>query len=144
MLLKLKRSQKTVLGQLRAGVVYEFNMKDSRHKAVAESLVDRGMAERTSRKEIDAADSLAREKALVADGSEGTPMRSAIGNDPAIKAQEQAKADAKAAAEAKADAAVKEKAEADAKAKAEAKADAAAKEKAEADAKKDTDGGAKK
>jgi|GEM_PF-3529280 len=105
MLLKMKRTQKTVLGTLRMGVPYSFDMAKPAHKKVADDLIKRGMAEKTTKAALDKAleDDAAKQAAALADASEGKPVPSAVGERLAAKAAEEAEANAKAAEEAKAE-----------------------------------------
>ena len=104
MLLKMKRTQKTVLGTLRMGLPYSFDMAKPAQKKVADDLIKRGMAEKTTKAALDKAleDDAAKQAAALADASEGKPVPSAVGERLAAKAAEEAEANAKAAAEAKA------------------------------------------
>ncbi len=52
MLLKLKRTQRTAIGVLQAGVAYDFDPKKPGQKNVAESLLARGMAEKTTPEKV--------------------------------------------------------------------------------------------
>lgn len=94
MLLRLKRTQKTALGLLRAGVPYAFDPANPAQKAVADRLLAQKLADKLTRKQLDTEleDEIARQAAAQADAAEGTRHRSALAEP----------ADAKAAAEAKA------------------------------------------
>ncbi|WP_417723961.1 hypothetical protein [Salipiger sp.] len=131
MLLKMKRTQKTMLGLLRLDVAYRFDMSDRRHKTVADHLLKRGRAEETTAAAVKraAVDHEARELAALADLAEGRALPSAISEILAIKVAEERERSAKAATDkAAADKAAAEKAAAD-----KAAADKAAAEKAAAD-----------
>ena len=60
MLLKLKRTQKTMIGRLLMGETYRFDKNNPKQKEVAASLLKRSMAE-----EVDAKQDLAKVKSLV-------------------------------------------------------------------------------
>lgn len=112
MLLKMNRTQKTEIGTLRMGVAYSFDMAKPAHARVANSLLERKMAEKTTKAAIDKAleDDAAKQAAALADGADGRTGTSAIGEALAVKAAEEAEAKAKAEAEAKAAAEAAEKA----------------------------------
>lgn len=55
MLLKMKRTQKTAFGHLRAGVAYRFDKKTSGHSACVRDLLDRGMAGEVTEEDLKAA-----------------------------------------------------------------------------------------
>lgn len=63
MLLKLKRTQKTMIGRLLMGETYRFDKNNPKQKEVAASLLKRSMAEEVDAKQY--AEDLAKVKSLV-------------------------------------------------------------------------------
>lgn len=80
MLLKLKRTQKTAIGMLRAGVAYTFDEDDPAHMAVADRLLERGLAKKTTKKALsdEATEIAARQAAELADAQDSKSIPSAI------------------------------------------------------------------
>ncbi|MEN9062851.1 MULTISPECIES: hypothetical protein [Ponticoccus] len=112
MLLRLKRTQTTAIGRLQAATPYAFDMKDSRHAAVANALLKRGMAEKLTKADLDVAgaDPAALQRAMQAATSDGRGIAPALAERAAILEQEVAErlarndaAKAKAPAAGKAD-----------------------------------------
>jgi len=88
MLLKLKRTQKTMIGRLLMGETYRFDKNNPKQKEVAASLLKRSMAEEVDAKQH--AEDLAKVKSLVSPDQAGAEKAAAA---------EKAVADTKAAAE---------------------------------------------
>ncbi|MGY9046068.1 hypothetical protein P775_14225 [Puniceibacterium antarcticum] len=101
MLLKLNRTQTTALGQLRANVIYDFDMRKRRHKEVADTLSARKFAAPATKKDLEAqkGDLAARQAAAMAKGGALSP---ALCEALLIEEQEAAEAKGKKAAAAKA------------------------------------------
>ena len=114
MLLKLKRTQKTMIGRLLMGETYRFDKNNPKQKEVAASLLKRSMAEEVDAKQH--AEDLAKVKSLV------SPDQAAADKAAADKAA----ADKAAADKAAADKAAADKAAADKDAADKAAADKAA------------------
>lgn len=92
MLIKMLRTQRTAFGMLHANVAYEIEAKTPDKKKSLAALLDRGFAEKTTQKALDAAKAEAEAKAGAAAEAEA-------------QAKEEDEAKAKAEAEAKAKAA---------------------------------------
>jgi hypothetical protein len=87
MLLKLKRTQKTMIGRLLMGETYRFDKNNPKQKEVAASLLKRSMAE-----EVDAtqhAEDLAKVKSLVSPDQAGAEKAAAaekpVADKPAVE-----------------------------------------------------------
>lgn len=117
MYLKLKRTQKTKIGRLAAGVSYFFDPAKPGHTEVAESLLNRKMAVKTSKAAIEkeAKDAEAQARAHAAGETGGVGVAPAVVERAAVLAQEVEEAAKKKAADdkAKAEKAAAEKAKAE-------------------------------
>ncbi|MFQ6550497.1 hypothetical protein AADZ90_021350 [Aestuariibius sp. 2305UL40-4] len=81
MLLKLNRSQKTELGLLRSGVAYKFDPRDPRHDEVAERLLEKKFAEKTTNKKLAAEAVELEAQAAEGEGNEGEGEGDGTGGD---------------------------------------------------------------
>jgi hypothetical protein len=87
MLLKLKRTQKTMIGRLLMGETYRFDENNPKQKEVAASLLKRSMAEEVDAKQH--AEDLAKVKSLVSPDQAGAEKAAAaekpVADKPAVE-----------------------------------------------------------
>ena len=100
MLLKLKRTQKTMIGRLLMGETYRFDKNNPKQKEVAASLLKRSMAEEVDAKQH--AEDLAKVKSLVSPDQAGAEKAAAaekpVAHKPAVEKPGAAKVGADEAA----------------------------------------------